>query len=68
MDVITSIEPDDEEGDQVQREATRFDAMLATYQSVVYSSTLDNQTQTYSNAELPPGSTIHTKYFSALHR
>ena len=32
--------------------------MPATYQSAVYSSTLNNQTRTYSNAELPPGSTI----------
>ena len=32
--------------------------MPAAYQSAVYSSTLDNQTRTYSNAELPPGSTI----------
>ena len=36
----------------------RFDAMPAAYQSAVYSSTLDNQTHTYSNAEPPPGSTI----------
>ena len=28
------------------------------YQSAIYSSTLDNQTRTYSNAEPPPGSTI----------
>ena len=32
--------------------------MLATYQSAVYSSTLDNQTRAYSNAKPPPGSTI----------
>ena len=32
--------------------------MLAAYQSAVYSSMLDNQTHTYSNAEPPPGSTI----------
>ena len=32
--------------------------MLATYQSVVYSSMLNNQTRTYSNTEPPPGSTI----------
>ena len=32
--------------------------MLAAYQSAVYSSTLDNQARTYSNAEPPPGSTI----------
>ena len=42
----------------MQREVTRFDAMPAAYQSVVYSSTLDNQTRTYSNAKPPPGSTI----------
>ena len=36
----------------------RFNTMLAAYQSVVYSSTLNNQTRTYSNAEPPPGSTI----------
>ena len=58
MDAITSIEPDDEEGDRARREATRFNAMPAAYQSAVYSSTLDNQTRTYSNAEPPPGSTI----------
>ena len=32
--------------------------MPAAYQSAVYSSTLNNQTRTYSNAEPPPGSTI----------
>ena len=32
--------------------------MPAAYQSTVYSSLLDNQTRTYSNAEPPPGSTI----------
>ena len=37
---------------------TRLDAMPAAYQSAVYSSTLNNQTCTYSNAEPPPGSTI----------
>ena len=58
MDAITSIEPDDEEGDRAQREATQFDAMPAAYQSEVYSSMLNNQTQTYSTAEPPPGSTI----------
>ena len=58
VDAITSIEPDDEEGDRARREATRFDAMPAAYQSAVYSSTPDNQTRTYSNAEPPPGSTI----------
>ena len=32
--------------------------MPATYQSAVYSSTLDNQTHAYSNTKRPPGSTI----------
>ena len=32
--------------------------MPAAYQSAVYSSMLDNQTRTYSNAKPPPGSTI----------
>ena len=32
--------------------------MPAAYQSAVYSSTLDNQTHTYSNTEPPLGSTI----------
>ena len=32
--------------------------MLAAYKSAVYSSMLEKQTCTYSNAELPPGSTI----------
>ena len=58
VDAITSIEPEDEEGDRARREVTRLDAMPAAYQSAVYSSTLDNQTCTYSNAEPPPGSTI----------
>ena len=58
VDTIMSIESEDEEGDRVRREATQFDAMLATYQSVVYSSMFDNHTCTYSNTELPPGSTI----------
>ena len=40
VDAITSIEPEDEEGDRARREATRFDAMPAAYQSVVHSSTL----------------------------
>ena len=58
VDTIMSIESEDEEGDRARREATQFDAMLATYQSVVYSSMFDNHTCTYSNTELPPGSTI----------
>ena len=58
VDVIMSIESEDEEGDWVWCEATQFDVMPAAYQSVVYSSTLDTQTHTYSNAKLPPGSTI----------
>ena len=58
VDTITSIELEDEEGDRAQREATRFNTMPAAYQSAVYSSTLDNQTRTYSNTELPPGSSI----------
>ena len=58
VDTITSIELDDEEGDRARCEAMRFDAMPAAYQSTVYSSTLDNQAHTYSNAKLPPGSTI----------
>ena len=58
VDAITSIELEDKEGDQARCEATRFNAMPATYQSTVYSSTLDNQTCAYSNAESPPGSTI----------
>ena len=58
VDMITSIESEDEEGDQVQHEVTQFDAMPAAYQSMVYSSMLDNQTRAYSNAKPPPGSTI----------
>ena len=58
VDAIMSIELEDEEGDRARCEATRFNAMPAAYQSTVYSSTLDNQTRTYSNAEPPPGSTI----------
>ena len=58
MDTITSIESEDEGGDQVQHEVTRLDAMPAAYQSMVYSSMLDKQIHTYSNAEPPPGSTI----------
>ena len=58
VDTITSIESEDEEGDQVRCEVMRFDAMPAPYQSTVYSSTLDNQTHAYSKAEPLPGSTI----------
>ena len=58
VDVIMSIESEEEEGDRAQHDATRLDAMPAAYQSMVYSSMLDNQTHTYSNAKPPPGSTI----------
>ena len=58
VDMIMSIESEDDEEDQAWREATQLDTMVATYHSMVYSSMLEKQNRMYSNAEPPPSSTI----------